>query len=70
MDTLGKVLNIIYADTYADNWGSTIEMFGISDNEEDTKKICDMVNKEGYRAQVETVTLNKYYRRYLGGYSE
>ena len=67
VNTLNKTLSIIYADTYDDSWGSTIEVFGIADNEEDVKKICSNVEKEGYYAQVETVTLNEYCRRYLGG---
>ena len=72
VNTLNKILSIIYADTYNSSWGSTIEVFGIgiADNEEDTKKICNSVGKEGYYAQVETVTLNEYCRRYLGGYYE
>ena len=69
-NTLSKTLSIIYADTYDDSWGSTIEVFGIADNEEDVKKICNNVKKEGYYAQIETVTLNEYCRRYLGGYYE
>lgn len=70
VNTLNKTLSIIYADTYDDSWGSTIEVFGIADNEEDIEKICNSVEKEGYYAQVETVTLNEYCRRYLGGYYE
>ena len=69
-NTLNKTLSIIYADTYDDSWGSTIEVFGIADNEEDVEKICNSVKKEGYYAQIETVTLNEYCRRYLGGYYE
>lgn len=67
---MNKILSIIYADTYDDSYGSTIEVFGIADNEEDMEKICNSVAKEGYYAQVETVTLNEYSRRYLGGYYE
>ena len=48
VNTLNKTLSIIYADTYDSSWGSTIEVFGIADNEEDTKKICNSVEKEGY----------------------
>lgn len=64
------MLSIIYADTYDDNWGSTIEVFGVADNEEDINKICNLVQKEGYCPQVEEVTLNEYCRIYLGGYYE
>ena len=70
VNILSKTLSIIYADTYDDSWGSTIEVFGIADNEEDVKKICNNVKKEGYYAQIEIVTLNEYCRRYLGGYYE
>ena len=35
VNTLSKTLSIIYADTYDDSWGSTIEVFGIADNKED-----------------------------------
>ena len=70
VNILNKTLSIIYADTYDDSWGSTIEVFGIADNEEDVEKICNSVKKEGYYAQIETVTLNEYCRRYLGGYYE
>ena len=70
VNTLNKTLSVIYADTYDDSWGSTIEVFGIADNEEDVEKICNSVKKEGYYAQIETVTLNEYCRRYLGGYYE
>ena len=27
---MDKVLSVIYADTYDDNWGSTIEIFGVA----------------------------------------
>ena len=70
VNILNKTLSIIYAETYDDSWGSTIEVFGIADNEEDVEKICNSVKKEGYYAQIETVTLNEYCRRYLGGYYE
>ena len=40
VNTLNKTLSVIYADTYDDSWGSTIEVFGIADNEEDIEKIC------------------------------
>ena len=67
---MDKVLSVVYADTYDDSWGSTIEIFGIVDNEEDVKKICESVEKDGYYPQVEEVALNEYCRRYLGGYYE
>ena len=67
---MDKTLSIIYADTYDDSWGSTIEVFGVADNEEDVNKICNLVQKEGYYPQIEEVDLNEYCNRYLGGYYE
>jgi hypothetical protein len=70
VNILDKVLSVIYADTYDDSWGSTIEIFGVADNESDIEKICKAVKKDGYHLQVKEVTLNEYCRRYLGGYYE
>lgn len=67
---MDKILYVVYADTHEDSWGATIEMFGVADNENDLKKICETVKKEGYSVEVEEVTLNKYCNRYLGGYYE
>lgn len=67
---MDKILYVVYADTYEDSWGATIEIFGVADNENDLKKICGTVKKNGYSANVEEVTLNKYCNRYLGGYFE
>lgn len=67
---MNKELSVIYADTYSDSYGAAIEIFGVADNEEDVEKICNEVQKEGYFAQVETVTLNEYCKKYLGGYFE
>lgn len=65
------MLSIIYADTYDDSYGSTIEIFGIADNEEQKEKICEMVRKKGYKPEViENMQKNQYNRRYIGGYCE
>ena len=49
---LDKILYVVYADTHEDSWGATIEMFGVADNENDLKKICETVKKNGYSAKV------------------
>ena len=67
---MDKILYVVYADTYEDSWGATIEIFGVADNENDLKKICETVKKNGYSAKVEEITLNKYCNRCLGGYYE
>ena len=67
---MDKILYVVYADTYEDSWGAVIEMFGVTDNENDLKKICETVKKDGYSAEVEEVTLNKYCNRCLGCYYE
>ena len=64
------ILSVIYADTYDSSCGATIEIFGVADNEEDADKIYKSVERDGYDARVEKVTLNEYCRRYLGGYYE
>ena len=38
---MNKMLSIIYADTHEDSLGTSIEVFGITDNEEDAEKICE-----------------------------
>ena len=43
VNILNKTLSIIYADTYDDSWGSTIEVFGIADNEEDVKAVMQVI---------------------------
>lgn len=43
---MDKVLSVVYADTYNDSWGSTIEVFGVADNKEDIEKICNLVQKK------------------------
>lgn len=65
-----KQISVVFANTYGDCWGATIEMFGVADNEDDLKKICDFVESEGYFPQVETIPLNKTCQSYLGGYYE
>lgn len=67
---MDKILYVVYADTHEDSWGATIEMFGVADNENDLKKMCETVKKNGYSASVEEVALNKYCRRLLGCYFE
>ena len=70
VNTLNKTLSIIYADTSISDWSIAIEVFGVTDNEEDAKRISDSVKEQGYYPQVEVVTLNEECREYLGGYCE
>lgn len=65
---MDKILYVVYADTHSDCWGIEIEMFGVADNENDLKEMCETVEKNGYNARVKEVALNKYCRKYLGSY--
>lgn len=64
-------VTIIYADTYTEDcWGSDIELFGIATEKSEVEKICNKVKEKGYLPQTNSIPINKYYRKFLGGYCE
>lgn len=67
---MNKILYVVYADTYDDDWGIEVTMFGVADNENDMKEMCEAVKKQGYHARVKEVFLNQYCKEFLGGYYE
>ena len=67
---MSKILYVVYADTYDDSWGIEVQLFGVADNENDMRAICEAVKKQGYSARVEKVFLNQYCEEFLGGYYE
>lgn len=63
-------VTVIFADTYKDSYGSTIELFGIATSEEKIDEICKRVVSEGYYPETINMTMDEYCNRYLGGYYE
>lgn len=60
---------ILTADTYYDNWGSEIELFGVFSTEEKAK---DYANKmELYNFDIDQINIDEVGKQiYLGGYIE
>lgn len=68
---MNKILYVVYADTYNDDsWGIEVQLFGVADNENDIKAMCEAVKKQGYAAMVKEISLNQYCEEFLGGYYE
>lgn len=67
---MNKILYVVYADIYDGDWGIELAMFGVADNENDMKEMCEAVKKQGYQARVKEVSLNQYCEEFLGGYYE
>lgn len=67
---MNKVLYVVYADTFEDNWGVEVQLFGVADNKNDMQEMCEAVKKQGYQARVKEVSLNQYCEEFLGGYYE
>lgn len=67
---MNKILYVVYADTYDDDWGIEITLFGVADNEDDMKEMCEAVKKQGYYAKVKEVSLNQNCEELLGIYCE
>jgi hypothetical protein len=65
---MSKILYVVYADTYDDDWGIELQLFGVADNENDMKEMCEAVRKQGYQARVKEVLLNQYCKKFLGSY--
>lgn len=60
----------ITADTYKFGYGSEVELFGVSDNEEGRDKIVKYVKEKGYDPSVDEIEMNVPVQVYLGGYVE
>ena len=60
---------ILTADTYYDNWGSEIELFGVFSTEEKAKK--QAYEMELYNYDIDQINIDEIGKRiYLGGYIE
>ena len=60
---------ILTADTYYDNWGSEIELFGVFSTEEKAKHYANKM--ELYNFDIDQINIDEVGKQiYLGGYIE
>lgn len=66
----GKEVFVVTADTYNDDYGADIELFGVYSNFEVADKASSFLTEKGYLAQVDKVKMDKATYISLGGYIE
>lgn len=65
-----KEVYVVTADTYNEEYGAYIELFGVYSDFEVADKASSFLTEKGYLAQVDKVEMNKSTYISLGGYIE